>query len=176
MAWTGRRCGHPTRSCCRSPARAPISISCWAKCWVSSATRIPTSAAVFAGDNTRDTYRSPLTVPGVDVHAGEYLLAVDGQELKAPVDPYSLLVGKQDSTLKLTVSDSATGKRRDVIVEPVKNELPLREQAWIDHNREVVEKASGGRVAYIYLSDMSGRGMDQFVRQFYSQLDKQALI
>src|SRR5882757_8489709 len=133
-------------------------------------------SAVIPGDKTRDKYRSPLTVPGVDVHAGEYLLAVDGQELKAPVDPYSVLVGKQDSTLKLTVSDSANGKRRDVTVEPVKNELPLREQAWIDHNREVVEKASGGRVAYIYLSDMSGRGMDQFVRQFYAQMDKQALI
>ena len=133
-------------------------------------------ATVFAGDNTRDKYRSPLTAPGVDVHAGEYLIAVDGQELKAPTDPYSVLVGKQDATVKLTVADAPNGKRRDVTVEPVKNELPLREQAWIDHNREVVDKASGGKVAYIYLSDMGGLGMDQFVRQFYSQLDKQALI
>jgi tricorn protease len=86
------------------------------------------------------------------------------------------LVGKQDATLKLTVADNPNGKRRDVTVEPVKNELALREQAWVDHNREVVDKASGGKVAYIYLSDMGGLGMDQFVRQFYSQLDKQALI
>ena len=68
------------------------------------------------------------------------------------------------------------GKRRDVVVQPVKNELPLREQAWIDHNREMVDKASGGRIAYIYLSDMGGRGMEQFIRQFYAQMDKQALI
>ena len=74
------------------------------------------------------------------------------------------------------MADSANGKRRDVIVQPVKNELPLREQAWIDHNREVVDKASGGKVAYIYLSDMGGLGMEQFIRQFYAQLDKQALI
>jgi tricorn protease len=133
-------------------------------------------ATVFPGDNTRETYRSPLSAPGVDVRAGEFLLAIDGQELNAPTDPYSLLVGKQDATLRLTVADAANGKRRDVVVEPVKNELPLREQAWIDHNREVVDKASGGKVAYIYLSDMGGLGMDQFVRQFYSQLDKQALI
>src|SRR5262249_31146605 len=113
---------------------------------------------------------------GIDVRAGEYLLAVDGLELKAPVDPYSLLVGKQDSTLRLTVGDGPNGKRRDVTVQPVKNELSLREQAWIDHNREIVDKASGGKVAYIYLSDMSGLGMDQFIRQFYAQLDKQALI
>jgi len=133
-------------------------------------------ASVFAGDNTRDKYRSPLTASGVDVRAGEYLLAVDGQELKAPADPFSLLVGKQDSTLRLTVADGPNGKRRDVTVQPVKNELSLREQAWIDHNREVVDKASGGKVAYIYLSDMSGLGMEQFIRQFYAQLDRQALI
>jgi tricorn protease len=106
-------------------------------------------ATVFPGDNTRDKYRSPLAAPGVDVHAGEYLLAVDGQDLKAPTDPYSLLVGKQDFTVKLTVSDAPNGKRRDVVVQPVKNEVALREQAWIDHNREVVDKASAGKVAYI---------------------------
>ncbi|MBS0418475.1 MAG: PD40 domain-containing protein [Proteobacteria bacterium] len=133
-------------------------------------------ATVFAGDNTRDKYRSPLTASGVDVRAGEFLLAIDGQELKAPVDPFSLLVGKQDATVRLTVADAANGKRRDVTVQPVNNELSLREQAWIDHNREVVDKASAGKVAYIYLSDMSNLGMEQFIRQFYAQLDKQALI
>jgi len=133
-------------------------------------------AAIYPGDNTREAYRSPLTAPGLDVHAGNYLLAIDGAELRAPADPFSLLVGKQDFTVRLTVADSPGGKRRDVVVQPVKNELSLREQAWIDHNREVVDKASGGKVAYIYLSDMEQVGMDQFVRQFYAQIDKQALI
>ncbi len=133
-------------------------------------------ATIYPGDNTRDTYRSPLTAPGLDVHAGDYVLAIDGMELKAPLDPFSMLVGKQDATIRLTIADAPAGKRRDITVQPVKNEVALRERAWIDHNREVVDKASGGRIAYIYLSDMGGRGMDQFVRQFYSQLDKQALI
>jgi tricorn protease len=133
-------------------------------------------ATIYPGDNTRDTYRSPLTQPGVDVSQGDYLLAIDGVDLRSPVDPYSLLVGKQDRTVKLTVAATPGGKPRDVIVQPVKDELALREQAWIDHNREAVYKASGGRIAYIYLSDMGGRGMDQFIRQFYSQLDKQAVL
>jgi tricorn protease len=133
-------------------------------------------ATIYPGDNTRDRYRSPLAQPGLDLHAGQYLLAIDGVELKAPTDPYSLLVGKQDQTVKLTVADSANGTRRDVVVQPVPTELPLREQAWIDHNREFVDKASGGRIAYVYLSDMAGLGMDQFIRQFYGQMDKQALL
>jgi tricorn protease len=133
-------------------------------------------ATIYPGDNTRNTYRSPLTQPGIDVSQGDYLLAIDGVDLRSPVDPYSLLVGKQDRTVKLTVAQTPGGKPRDVIVQPVKDELALREQGWIDHNREVVYKASGGRIAYIYLSDMGGRGMDQFIRQFYSQLDKQAVL
>jgi tricorn protease len=133
-------------------------------------------ATLYSGDNTRDRYRSPLTAPGLDIHPGQYLLAIDGVELKQPTDPYSLLVGKQDGTVKLTVADTPTGARRDLVVLPVKSELPLREQAWIDHNREVVDKASGGRIAYVYLSDMESLGMEQFIRQFYAQMDKQALL
>jgi tricorn protease len=133
-------------------------------------------ATIYPGDNTRDRYRSPLTAPGLDIHAGQYLLAIDGVELKDPVDPYSLLVGKQDGTVKLTIADTPNGARRDVVVQPVKSELSLREQAWIDHNRKVVDEASGGHIAYVYLSDMASLGMEQFIRQFYGQMDKQALL
>jgi len=133
-------------------------------------------ATIYAGDNTRETYRSPLTEPGLDVRPRDYLLAIDGVELKAPVDPYSLLVGKQDATVRLELAESPDGKRREVVVQPVKDELALREQAWIEHNRATVDKASGGRIAYVYLSDMSDLGMQQFIRQFYAQLDKQALM
>ncbi|HXY40200.1 MAG TPA: S41 family peptidase [Vicinamibacteria bacterium] len=133
-------------------------------------------ATIYPGDNTRADYRAPLSAPGLGVKAGQYLLAIDGKELQAPTDPGSLLVGKQDRTVKLTLADSPGGARREVVVQPVKNELSLREQAWIDHNRQAVDAASGGRVGYIYLSDMSGLGMQQFIRQFYPQLDKQALI
>jgi tricorn protease len=132
---------------------------------------------IYGGDNTRPDYRSPLTEPGINVKKGDTLLAINGTELKAPETPYSLMVGISDTeTVVLTVAENADGKRRDVVVTPLKNELSVREKAWIDHNRETVDRLSGGRVAYIYLSDMYPLGMRQFIRQFYSQLNKQALI
>jgi tricorn protease len=133
-------------------------------------------AKIYTGDNTREKYRSPLTEPGVDVHQGDYLLAVNGHELKAPTDPYSLFVGLDDGPISLDVSGSTGGGRRTVSVKPIKDELSLREQEWIDHNRAIVDKASGGKIAYIYMSDMETLGMEQFIRQFYPQMDKQALI
>ncbi|MGB8842024.1 MAG: S41 family peptidase [Aliidongia sp.] len=133
-------------------------------------------AKIYRGDNTREDYRAPLSQPGNAVKEGDYLLAVDGHMLQPNVDPYSLLVGKTEGTVRLTVAEAPSGKPRDIEVEPVKKELSLRELDWIDHNRTAVDKLSGGRVAYIYMSDMGPLGMQQFVRQFYNQIDKQGLI
>jgi tricorn protease len=131
---------------------------------------------IYPGDNTRDDYRSPLTEPGIDVHEGSYLVAVDGHELKTPTDPYTLFLNKTSRTVRLTIADSPDGPRRDVVVKPIASEMMVRLQAWIDHNREVVDKASGGKIGYIYMSDMERLGMDQFIQQFYPQIRKQGLI
>jgi tricorn protease len=134
-------------------------------------------ATIFPGDNTRSDYRSPLAQPGLNVKTGDYLLAVNGAELKAPADPDSLLqLADADTTVELSIADRPDGARRQVVVTPVAKELSLRESAWIAHNRDVVDKLSGGRVGYVYMSDMEQLGLQQFVRQFYAQLGKQALI
>ena len=132
-------------------------------------------ARIYRGDDSHDGYRSPLNAPGLNLHDGDFLLAVNGQALAAPTDPYSLFVDVQ-GPVTLTVSGTAGGATRDISVEPVRSEMPLREQGWIDHNRAIVDRLSEGRIAYVYLSDMESLGMEQFVRQFYPQADRQALI
>ncbi len=132
---------------------------------------------IYPGDNTRANYRSPLTEPGLEVKQGDYLLAVNGRELKAPTNPYSLFVDTAGQDVELRVADNAAGKNaRTLLVKTIPNELDIRLKAWIDHNREEVSKLSGGKIGYIYLSDMGAMGMDQFIRQFYPQLTKQGLI
>lgn len=132
---------------------------------------------IYTGDNTRHDYAAPLAEPGLNVRAGDYILAVDGHDLKAPTDIYSLFVGTRGDTVTLTLADDADGKgKRDVTVQTIHDELNLRQDDWIKHNREVVDKASNGQVGYVYLDDMGANGMKQFIDQFYPQLDKQGLI
>ena len=132
---------------------------------------------IYAGDNSREDFRSPLTEPGVSVKQGDFLLAVDGHDLQAPTNPYSLLVNTVGKTVTLSIADTSGGQdRHDVTVRPIANELNLRLRAWIDGNRQAVEKASNGKLGYVYLSDMEELGMSEFIRQFYSQLNKQGLI
>jgi tricorn protease len=132
---------------------------------------------IYPGDNSREAFRSPLTEPGVDAHEGDYLHAVNGHELKAPTNPYSLFVGTHNETVTLTLAKNAHGEgKHDVTVRPISQELNLRQKDWIDHNRELVDKGSGGKIGYIYLADMESTGMDQFIRQFYPQIRKEGLI
>ncbi len=134
-------------------------------------------ATIYKGDNSRPDFRSPLTEPGVNVKEGDYLLAVNGHELKAPTNPYALFVNTLGSTVTLTVAETADGKnRRDVTVKPISDELQIRLNAWVEANREHVNKVSDGKIGYIYLSDMESMGMDEFIRQFYPQIRKQGLV
>lgn len=132
-------------------------------------------AKIYTGDNSREAYRSPLTQPGLNIHEGDYLLSVNGQEVKGDANPYQFFVGLENP-VTLSFEDHGTGKVKTVMVNTVKSELSLREKAWIEHNRQVVDRLSGGQIAYIYLSDMEELGLQQFIRQFYAQLDKKALI
>ena len=134
-------------------------------------------AKVFNGENWNPQLRAPLTQPGVNVVAGEYLLAVKGRDLTAADDIYALFestAGKQ-VTIKVGPNPDGTGSR-EVVVVPVASEGALRNLAWIEDNRRKVEKMSDGKLAYIYLPDTAGGGYTFFNRYFFSQLDKQGAV
>ena len=132
-------------------------------------------ATIYVGDNSRPELNAPLGAPGLNVHQGDYLLAVNGQELRAPATPASVLDGCTGA-LTLTVSKSPQGPRRVVTVRPVADETPLRGLEWVARNRATVSRLSGGRLGYIYLPDFYDQGSREFVRQFYPQVDKEGLI
>ncbi len=132
---------------------------------------------IYKGDNSRKDYQSPLSLPGINIKTGDYLLAVNGHQLKAGTNPYSLFVNTVGKQTTLTVAGTPDGKdKHTVTVKPIANSLNLRLNSWITQKRNYVSKKSGGKIGYIYLSDMEALGMDQFVHQFYPQISKQGLI
>ena len=134
-------------------------------------------ARVYSGENWNPQLRAPLTQPGVNVRAGEYLLAVNGREVRAPQNIHSFFEGQAGKSVTLKVSADAAGSNaREVTVVPVADEYGLRNLAWIEQNRRTVEKLTDGKVAYIYMPDTSLAGLRSFNRYFYAQVGKQAAI
>jgi tricorn protease len=134
-------------------------------------------ARVYSGENWNPQLKAPLTQPGVNVKAGEYLLAVNGRELRAGDNVYSFFEGLANKAVVLKVGPDVNGTgAREVTVVPVPDEMGLRNLAWIEENRRKVDQMTGGKVAYVYMPDTSMGGLTSFNRYFYAQIGKQAAI
>ncbi len=134
-------------------------------------------ARVYSGENWNPQLRAPLTQPGVNVKVGEYLLAVNGREVRAPENIHSFFEGLANKSVVLKVGPDAGGAgAREVTVVPVTDEYSLRNLAWIEENRRKVDKLTGGKVAYVYMPNTSYDGLTSFNRYFYAQIGKQAAI
>jgi tricorn protease len=134
-------------------------------------------ARVYTGENWNPSTVAPLTQPGVNVKAGEYLLAVDGRELEATDDVDQALEGTAGKSVVLRVGPTSDGKGgRDVTVVPLPSETMLRHLAWVDHNRHVVDSLSGGKLAYIYVPNTANEGYTRFNRYFFAQQDRQGAV
>ncbi len=134
-------------------------------------------AQILRGENDEERYRSPLTEFGVEVHQGDYLLAINGQELGLAENPYRLLRTAPGQPLRLLVNSSPSARgARSVLVKPIDSEMPLNYYGWVARNREAVAKASDGRIGYLHVPDMGADGIREFVKWYYPQLRKQGLV
>ncbi|HEM46227.1 MAG TPA: peptidase S41, partial [Alphaproteobacteria bacterium] len=132
---------------------------------------------VYGGLNWNPGLRSPLTEPGVEVRAGELLLAVDGVDLRPPENLYARFENTAGRIVRLTVGPRADGEgSRTVDVVPVEDEADLRNRAWVEGNIAKVAEATGGRVAYVHVPNTAGLGHTYFKRYFYPQAQKEAII
>ncbi|MBD3852837.1 MAG: PDZ domain-containing protein, partial [Acidobacteria bacterium] len=133
-------------------------------------------ASIYRGHNEENKYRSPLTEVGVDAKAGDYVLAIDGIELKGDDNPYRLLQHKTDPvTLTLNSSPSKTGAR-ETTYEPLRSEAPLRYLGWVLGNYDKVTEMTDGKVGYLHIPDMGSDGIAEWIKWFYPQMRKGGLV
>src|ERR1035441_5617171 len=105
-------------------------------------------AKILGGQNWTPGLASPLTLPGVSVKEGEYLLAVNGRELHAADNLYEFFDGTTGKQTVLRVGANPDGPAsenkdaRDVTVVPIADEDGLRNLDWIEANRRKVSPPS----------------------------------
>jgi tricorn protease len=132
---------------------------------------------IYPGENWHESFRSPLTEPGVNVKEGEYILAVDGVSTKGVDNFYRLLENKAGRIVNLRVSTKADGSgAHDEKVRPTAKETNLRYLDWVQSRRAMVDKLSGGRIGYIHLPNTANEGNRELFKYFFPQVDKDALI
>ncbi len=132
---------------------------------------------VYNGENWNPELRAPLSAPGVNVQAGEYLLAINGRPLDANTNVYSRLAYTADQPTRITINSEPTLKgARELTVVPVEDEAALRRLDWVEGNRRRVNELSDGKLAYVWLPNTAGGGYRNFNRYYFAQQDKQGAI
>jgi tricorn protease len=132
---------------------------------------------IYDNESWNTDLRAPLASPGADVAVGEYILAVNGVELRAPDNIYRLLDGTANRQTVLTVNARPVMEgARQVTVVPVASEQGLRTRAWVEHNRRLVDKLSGGQLAYVHLPNTGQGGYASFNRYYFAQQDRKGVV
>jgi len=134
-------------------------------------------AHIVPGRNWLPAERSPLAAPGCGVEAGDFVIAIDGDEVRAGDNPYAFLEDKVGRTVEVTYNSRPTlDGASSCTVEPIESEYRIREREWVEANRAKVDALSGGTIGYLYLPNMMEDGLIEFARAWYPQYRKQAII
>ena len=132
---------------------------------------------ILKGQNWDNQVRSPLTEIGVNAKEGDYIIEVDGKSVKNMNNIYEALVNKAGKQVKLALNSSPVENgMHEVTVLPIADEAQLYYLQWVNENIEKVNKATGGRVGYIHIPDMGIEGLNDFIKYYYPQLEKEALV
>ncbi len=131
---------------------------------------------ILAGDPELPDQRAPLSRPGVDLRAGDELVAINGRALAEVIDPGLLLIHQAGQQVRV---DYRRGDRELVaVVEPVSanEKMRLRYRDWVQGRRNQVEEAAQGRIGYLHLFAMGPNDIADFAREFYANIEREGLI
>lgn len=121
--------------------------------------------------------KAPLADPAPQVKEGEYLLAIDGKPLRAPVAIASRLQVVKGQKVKLTVNSKPSLEGARILeVEPVPNDWNLRYNRWVAHNIAAVDKASNGQLGYLHLTAMGDQNIGQFDKYWHAFRYKKGIV
>ena len=132
---------------------------------------------IFTSESWNPNLSSPLDRPGLKVEEGNYIVGINGKEISNKQDLYMALDGTagQQTILHINTKSDFKGAWK-ITVKPIRSERGLRQRAWVEDNRRLVDKLSGGRLAYIWVPNTSGRGLVSFNRYYFAQQDKEGAI
>lgn len=134
-------------------------------------------ARIYDTESWNPDLRAPLAAPGVNVSVGDFIVAVNGVELRAPDNIHRLLDGTANRQTVLSInSRPALDGAREVTVVPVANEQGLRTRAWVEHNRRLVDRLSNGQLAYVHVPNTGQGGYESFNRYYFAQQDRKGAI
>ena len=121
--------------------------------------------------------RSPLDLPGCDVTSGDYLIAINGQEIHSGDNIYAHLQNLADKVVTISYNGTPTASdAKTCRIRTLRSEWAIRYRNWVDDNRAYVEKMSNGAIGYVHIPDMMDSGIIELAKVFFPHYYKKAFV
>ncbi|HOK37405.1 MAG TPA: PDZ domain-containing protein [Bacteroidales bacterium] len=132
---------------------------------------------IYKGENWYENLKSPLQTPDNEIKEGDFIISINGLSLKNYNNIYELLIDQANKTIEIEINSKPSEKdARTYLIRTTEKESELIYYNWVRNNIEYVNLKTNGQVGYIHIPDMSVVGLNEFVKHYYPQLSKKALI
>lgn len=113
----------------------------------------------------------------LNLAVGDFVLAMDGQELRAGENYWRILNHALNEYVPVRVARQADGRdAREVRIRTVTSLTDLRYEEWVAGNREFVERESGGRIAYVHIRAMNQPSLARFEEEINRYWDAEGIV
>jgi tricorn protease len=121
----------------------------------------------------------PADKDWVKLSKGDYLIAIDGKQVKSGENYWALLNNRLNRRVTLTLNRTASAEGAwQTRLEPISSGAynQLRYERWVTMRREMVDKLSGGRIGYLHIQAMNPPSLRRFEKEIREYRNKEALI
>jgi tricorn protease len=120
-------------------------------------------AKIYGPTEHNMSLTGPLLRPDLDIHEGDYLLAINGQPLKVSEDFNKMLQIVQGQKVSIAVGRTPSMEgAKTYDVTPIRYDGSLRYFRWLTDNINHVLKASDGKLGYMHINAMGSGGLAEF--------------
>ena len=129
---------------------------------------------IINGDSWKNN--SPLRNLGVEINEGDFIIAINGEELNSKITPNALLVNRAKSYVNVTIKSATTGKTKIFNIKTNATDFDARYREWVENKRKYVHEKSNGKLGYVHIPDMGPDGFSEFHRYYLDESSRDGLV
>lgn len=123
-------------------------------------------------------YRAgPADKEWLDLSVGDYVLAIDGKDLKAGDNYWKILSTTLNEYIPVRVAKSTSGEGARVVrIASVTSLTDVKYEEWVAQRRETVEQETNGDIAYVHIRSMNAPSLARFRNEIDQFSNKKGII
>jgi tricorn protease len=119
----------------------------------------------------------PADKEWLDIKVGDYVLAIDGTDIKAGDNYWKTLSQTMNEYIPVRVAKTASGENAKTLrIQSVTSLTDIKYEEWVAERRAQVDKETNGQIAYVHIRSMNAPSLARFRNEIDQFSNKAGII